>query len=261
MSDRPVRIAYIDTRKEHTLLMLHGFPLNSTMWWPQINGLEPAARVIAPDLRGFGLSGTTEAVWNMGLLADDCLRLLDTLEVTEPVVLAGLSMGGYIALELMRRAPERVKGLILTATRAEADSPEGKAGRDKTIAQVEKEGSAELIETMLPKLLSDHSLQHSAALQTALREMMQAASVAGIIGALHALRDRPDSTGTLPGIEVPTLIIHGQDDKLIPVESARLMQARIPDAALELLPNAGHMPNMEQPDRWNTAALHFLEHL
>lgn len=261
MTAQTVHLAYIDTAKELTLLLIHGFPLNSTQWWPQINGLETAARVIAPDLRGFGQSQVTPGPYSMALLADDCAALLDAAGVREPVVPVGLSMGGYIAFEFLRRYPERVAGLILTATRAAADAPAVREGRDATIRQVQAEGTAALIDGMLPRLLADVTLQQNSELVEAVRAMMAAASVDGVIGALYAMRDRPDSTQMLPVIEVPTLIIHGAEDKIVPLDEARAMQASIPNAALEILPRAGHLPNLEQPQRWNAAALHFLEHL
>lgn len=253
-------MAFQDSADKPTLLLIHGFPLNSNMWVPQLEDLANFVRVIAPDLRGFGHSDGVKAPYSVQMLADDCADLLGYLNVATPFVVCGLSMGGYIALEFYRRYPEHVAGLILTATRAAADSDEGKANRDKMLELVERRGATAVTEPMLQKLLAPGNLEDDE-LMDYLRDLMETASDEGVKGALVALRDRPDSTPMLGDIAVPVLIIHGEDDQIVPVAEAKAMAAAIPDVRLVVLPEVGHMPNLEAPDAFNDAVLDFLEEL
>ncbi len=253
-------MAYQDTCDQQVLLLIHGFPLDSAMWELQLQDLADVARVIAPDLRGHGRSDSVPGPYSMELFSKDIAGLLDYLNIDQPVVVCGLSMGGYIALDFYRRYPERVAGLILTATRAGADSDEGKAGRSKSVATVEAEGTEPIIAGMLPKLMAPDSYEDDE-LVDFVKEIMEGTSVEGMIGALQAMRDRPDSTSTLGKIAVPTLIIHGENDQLIPVAEAEAMYRAIEEAEMVVIENAGHLPNLEQPDVFNDAVVDFLEEL
>ncbi len=252
-------MAFEDSCDRVPVLLIHGFPLSSSLWDFQIDGLADIARVIAPDLRGFGLSESTLPPASVETYASDCARLLDHLGMDGPVVVAGLSMGGYIAFEFCRRYPERVGGLILASTKAGADSAEAKAGRDKTAATVTAEGVKAVADGMLPKLLAPASYDADPELVTFVRDMMLTSSVDGVVGALAAMRDRPDSTPDLPKIDLPTLVIHGHDDQLIPVKEAELMAGAIPDSEMVVMPGAGHLPNLEWPDVFNEVVREFLE--
>ncbi len=254
-------MAYIDTCDQLTVLCIHGYPLNSAMWEPQMEDLAGTVRVIAPDLRGHGRSEPMPGPYSVGLLADDCLGLLDYLGIENPVVVCGLSMGGYVAFEFFRRYPERVAGLILVSTKAKPDTPEGKAARDAAIAKAKKEGVAAVAADMLPKLLASQTYDEDSELVEFVQEMMEDTSLEGMVGALQAMKDRPDSTPTLATIDVPTLIIHGADDQLIPLSEARAMQAAIEGAELVVIPEAGHLPNLEQIDLFSDAVLDFLDAL
>jgi pimeloyl-ACP methyl ester carboxylesterase len=251
-------LAYIDSCDGLTLLMIHGFPFSSAMWEPQVEDLSSVVRVVAPDLRGHGRSEAVPGPYTMEMLADDCVGLLDYLAIYGPVVVCGLSMGGYVAFELFRQIPERIAGLILVSTRAAADTAAAKANRDEMIALAEAEGVAPIAEAMLPKLLSPHTMEHDAEVVEFVQEMMEATSVEGVTGALAAMRDRPDSTPTLAGVNVPALIIHGADDQLIPPAEAEAMYRDMPNAELVMIPNAAHMPNLEQMDEFNDAMTDFL---
>jgi 3-oxoadipate enol-lactonase len=259
--DEDFIMAFQDSCDKPTLLLIHGFPLNSSMWSPQLDDLANFVRVIAPDLRGHGQSDAIAGPYSMELLADDCADLLAHLNVATPFVVCGLSMGGYIALEFYRRYGEHVAGLILTATRAGADSAEGKANRDKMAEMAKREGVTAVADAMLPKLLSPANFADDKELVEFARQMMEGASLEGVVGALAAMRDRPDSTPTLPTIDVPVLIIHGADDQLIPVSEAEAMAKAVPDGRLLIIPHAGHLPNLEQPDAFNDAVIDFLESL
>lgn len=254
-------MAYQDTCDQITVLLIHGFPLDSAMWELQLQDLPDVARLIAPDLRGHGRSDSVPGPYSMKLFSDDIVGLLDHLNIDAPIVVCGLSMGGYIALDFYRRYPERVAGLILAATRAGADSDEGKAARDTAVAGVRAKGTGPLVAAMLPKMLTPATMEEDDEIVDFVKEIMEGASVEGVVGALQAMRDRPDSVADLTEIDVPTLIIHGAGDKLIPLSEAEVMYDAIPDAQLVVVPDAAHLPNLEQPDIFNDAVIDFLEEL
>lgn len=260
MSGERFELSYLDTAKELTLLLIHGFPFNSGMWWSQLNALENQARVIAPDLRGFGQSPpVNETEMSIASYAQDCANLLDSLGIQYPVVVCGLSMGGYIALEFCHLFPERVLGLLLTATRAAADSEEVKARRNDGVITIRRQGVEVYNKGLLPKLFAPQTLKENNSLVQNVKGMMDSSSRAGMITALLAMRDRPDYRPILNAISVPTMIIHGNDDQIVPLAEAQEMQQQIRHARLLALPNAGHLPNLEKPHLWNGLAADFLE--
>ncbi len=252
-------LSFEDSADRVPTLWLHGFPLNSTMWDLQVSGLCDVARLIVPDLRGHGLTEPTPPPYTMEMLATDCVRLLDHVGCTGPVVVAGLSMGGYLAFEICRRFPERVAGLILTATKATADTAEIRAVREKSAQTALTDGVAPIVEGLLPKLLAPGAYDTEPELVEFLKEMMLGTSPEGLAGAQAAMLARPDSTPDLPGLKVPTLIIHGDEDQLIPVAEAEAMAAGMPEADLVIIPGAGHMPNLEEPAGFNEVVREFLE--
>jgi 3-oxoadipate enol-lactonase len=258
---RGFEMAYEDTGGDGIpLLLIHGFPLDRTLWTAQVQGLADAARVIAPDLRGWGESGLPGGAVTMDTYADDLRGLLDALGVKNAVV-CGLSMGGYIAFAFYRQHAHRVRGLILADTKAGPDSPEGKQGRDDNIALARAQGAAAVGDKMLPKMFTPKTLAARADVANAARAMMARQSVAGVVSALKAMRDRPDSTSTLAEITVPTLVIAGAEDQLIPVQEAEAMRAAIRGARLVSIPGAAHLANLEQPDAFNAAVREFLKSL
>ncbi len=240
--------------------LVHGFPLSHRIYDTQIRTLSSAYRVIAPDLRGFCKSPLGGGEVGIDTYADDIAAILDALEV-EQTVLAGLSMGGYIAFAFWRRHPERVRGLVLLNTRAKPDTPEARENRFKTIEAVQQNGLAPLIEGMIPKLLSPVTLRGKAHVVNKLRSIMEGATVEGVVAALRAMANRHDSRPTLATITVPTLIIAGQDDTLIPVEEAEEMALTIPDARLQVLDQAGHLVTMERPRTTSRLIAEFITHL
>ena len=252
-------MAYEDSSDRVPVLLIHGYPLSNMLWDLQIGDLSDIARLIAPDLRGHGQTDPTDPPYSMGLFADDCANLLDQLGMTGPVVVGGLSMGGYVAFEFARRYPEKVAGLILAATRAGADSPEVKEARDKAAGIAIAEGTPSVAEGMLPRLLAPDSYENQPDLVDFVREMMLETSEDGIVGAQAAMRDRPDSTPDLGSIQVPVLVVHGEEDQLIPPAEAEAMAAALPMSRLVLIPGAGHLPNLEKPQEFNDAVREFLE--
>jgi pimeloyl-ACP methyl ester carboxylesterase len=167
-------------------------------------------------------------------------------------------MGGYVAFAFYRKYAHRLQGLILTATRAAADSPQGKALRDQAASTALQEGVATVVDGMLPKLLSPESYESKPELVARLLAIMERTSLEGMLGALMAMKERPDSTPTLDLIQVPALVIHGADDPIVPLEEAQAMAAAIQGAQMEVIPEAGHLPNLENPQAFNHAVREFV---
>ena len=254
-------MAYTDEGEGLPLLLLHGYPLSRRLWQPQVEALSGAARVIAPDLRGHGDTEVPPGPYTVDQLADDAAHLLDALAITTPVVVGGLSLGGYIALAFQRRYPQRTAALILAATRAGADSPAAQANRDQSAATAQSEGAPAIVAAMLPKLLAARTYTDQPAVVAEARAIMHRATVPGLVGALMALKTRPDATAQLAGITVPVLVIHGADDTLIPPSEAEAAARALPHSRLVLVPNSGHLLNLEQPAEFNAAVRTFLASL
>ena len=194
----------------------------------------------------------------MATYAADLAALLDALGVDE-VVLCGLSMGGYVAFEFLRRWRERVRGLVLMDTRAEPDGAEGRRARDVAAAMARESGAGAIADAMLPKLLGAGTAARAPEIVARVRRMITETPVPGIVGALSAMRDRPDSTGLLPTLgELPTLVVVGEEDVLTPPDAARRMAQAIPHARLTTLAGAGHLPPVECPSETTTAIRDFL---
>lgn len=252
-------ICYTDRGSGMPLVLLHGFPLDSRMWDAQVNELSSRWRVIAPDHRGFGRSRSDQP-FTIESLADDAHALLSELKAL-PCVLAGLSMGGYVALAYAKKYPTDLRGLILIDTKAEGDSSEAKEGRQKMIDSARTGGSKVVADQMMPKMLADETPKARPHQAQALRQMMEACPPRTIEHALLAMRDRPDRTTDLPSIPVPTLILVGDHDRITPPDVAESMRAKIPRAQLTIIKGAGHMSPMEQPAQVNQAITRFLNTL
>lgn len=253
-----LNMAFDDVGRGQPVLLIHGFPLNRGMWKPQLEVLSAYARVIAPDLRGHGDTPPTPGPYTMEMLADDCHALLQTLGIKERVIVCGLSMGGYVTLAFYRRHPERVAGLVLVSTRAAADSPEGKANRDRAVEQAREEGPQAIVAAMLSKMLSPHTYAQNPGLVAEVERIMSKTSLDGMIAALLGMKERADATDLLGQINIPTLIIHGADDQIISIKEAESMHRAIKNAQLVILPHAGHLPNLEQSQLFNKTLLEFI---
>jgi pimeloyl-ACP methyl ester carboxylesterase len=255
-----VEIAYTDQGKGTPILFVHGYPLSKAMWEPQVKGLSSSFRVITLDLRGHGESEAPLWLYTMDIFADDIRALLDHLSINQ-VVLAGFSMGGYITFAFYRKYKNRVRALVLADTRPQADTPEGKQGRFKSAQTAFKEGAGPIADAMLPKLLTAQSIQSRPDLVQNVRSIITSTPTTGIAGDLMAMAERPDSVSLLSEINCPTLILVGEQDGLTPPADAKLMAEKIKKSQIEIIPGAGHLSNLEQPDHFTMAVRKFLESL
>jgi pimeloyl-ACP methyl ester carboxylesterase len=228
------------------------------MWQPQLDGLADTARVIAVDLPGFGESATSRGPFTVDSAADMVADFLTTSGVLGRVVVGGLSMGGYVAMAFARRHPHRLAGLILADTRSEPDDDAARQGRAKMIAIANEAGAAGVVEQMLPRLLTELTRTERPEVVDLVRQIARRQSTAAVVAALTALRDRPDATPGLDTMAVPTLILVGEHDAMTPPTLATAMSERIRDSRVVVVPGAGHLSNMENPEAFNTAVSAFL---
>jgi pimeloyl-ACP methyl ester carboxylesterase len=229
------------------------------MWTPQVSGLSQLSRCIVPDLRGFGES-VVEGPYTMDRYADDIAELLDACSVRRAVI-AGCSMGGYVAFAFWRRHRERVLGLALCDTRPGADGEAALEKRRAMIHAARTHGSAAVAEMMIDSLLGPATRERCPEVEREVRALMTSAPDEGVTGAIEAMMQRPDSTPALATIDVPTVVISGEDDAIVPVSEARAMSDAIRDSVFEVVPSAGHLSNLERPAAFNTVFCEFLAHL
>jgi pimeloyl-ACP methyl ester carboxylesterase len=229
------------------LLLVHGHPFDRSMWRPQLARFSARRRVIVPDLRGYGASPGAVPDWPA--LADDLAALLDALRVPRTVV-AGLSMGGQIALDLHARYPQRVAGLLLADTTAAGETPESRTARLAQASRLVDEGMDPYAVEMLYRMVSSAA---PAAVAEHVLAMMRATDPLGAAAAQRARADRPDRTADLASIAVPTVVVVGRDDDLTPVADASVMAERVPGADLVIVDGAAHLPNLENPAAFDAA--------
>jgi pimeloyl-ACP methyl ester carboxylesterase len=258
-------LRYLESGEGRPLVLLHAFPLSADQWLPQLHRVPKGWRFIAPDLRGF--RGAGPAFEDPGLAtlaiddyADDVIELMVHLEIDRAVV-CGLSMGGYVAFGMVRRAPKRIAGLVLANTRATPDTDEGRAGRDKMVDLVNREGPAAIAREMVPKLVGATSRADQPDLEDAVTRLIRMNSTEGIVAGLRALKTRPDSTPVLGAVSCPTLVISADEDVIIPVKEAEAMHAAIPGSTLTVFPKVGHLSNLEASADFSTRLGHFVSDL
>jgi len=253
-----LELAVVDEGNGPPLVLVHGFPLDHTMWNAQIDAFRSRYRVIAPDLRGFGQSDVSTETVTMDRFARDLHQMLQQLAVDPPVVLCGLSMGGYVALAFWRRFASSVRALILCDTRAAADDAAGVQARKQTADLVLAEGPGAIAEGMLVKLFAADAKPE---LVESTRQVMLETRRESMAGALHAMADRPDSVALLKSIDVPTLVVVGRDDAISTVGEMRAISENIAGARFIEVPNAGHMAPLENPSFVNREIDRFLSGL
>jgi pimeloyl-ACP methyl ester carboxylesterase len=252
-------LAYNDDGPGPVVVLLHGFPFDRSMWSHQRSSVGSIYRLITPDLRGHGSTAAPDGIYTVDEMADDVLELLDALQLYEPAVIGGLSMGGYLALSIAARHPERVKALMLMNTRAAADTPEAAKIREGLAGKVEESGdTGPVVDGMLPKLFSRKTFERHPELVARMHARMARTPARTIVGTLRGLAIRPDRTEDLPRIAVPTLVIAGTEDQLIPMEESERIARSMPDARLVTIPDAGHVAPMENHPVTDPAILDFL---
>lgn len=251
-----LELAYDDVGTGQPLLFVHAFPLNRTMWAPQVSALVERCRCVAADLRGFGDSSAAPP-YSMSQYADDLALLLDQLRI-ERTVLVGCSMGGYVAFEFWRRHRDRVRAMVLADTKSGADADEALERRRKLIDVARSDGATAVANLQIAGIVGKTTREKHPDSYDAVHRMMAQARVDGIVGALEAMMARPDSTPTLSTIDVPTLIVVGEEDVLTPPKDARALQAGIAGSTLEIIEQAGHLSSVERPAAFNHVLTEFL---
>lgn len=240
------------------LLLIHGFPLNHAMWEAQLESLSRTCRVIAPDLRGWGDSDRGSEEISMAQAARDLDRLAAALVGDQPIQVGGLSMGGYVAFEMVRQFPQRVSRLILADTRAIADDASTARARRITAASIREKGVVSLAADMPAKLLHPFTMESKPEVLRSLRRMIEMANPEIVAEYLEAMARRRSSEDLLGQISVPTLVVCGSHDVISTPTEMRQIASRIATASFELIEGAGHLPPMEQPGPFNQIVNAFL---
>lgn len=251
-------LAYEDkgdvTSHTSPLVLIHGHPFDRTMWHPQITEFATSRRVVAPDLRGYGASPVIPGITQLSSFAEDIAVLLDDLGVDD-FVLAGLSMGGQIAMECYRQFPHRIRGLVLADTFPAAETEAGKATRNAMADRLLREGMTGYADEVLYKMIAPYA---DADVAAHVHRMMTATAPEGAAAALRGRAERPDYRDLLTTVTVPALVVVGADDEYTPVKDAESMHAALPDSTLRIIEGAAHLPNLERPKDFNRALADYL---
>lgn len=256
------KLNVFDEGEGPVILFVHGFPLDHSMWRKQLEFLVTSHRVIAPDLRGFGGSSRISSdPISMETLADDLHQLLEKLDVVEPIVFCGLSMGGYVGWQFLFKYRSRLRGLIQCDTRAIADDEAGAANRKKLAELVLEKGTQPIAAAMLPNLFSRQMSNAAQALMEETKRVVEATDPRTVAAAALGLAIRPDITDQLGDIDVPTLLLVGADDRISPPDEMRGISQAIPGSQFVVVPDSGHMAPLENPDFCNNAIQEFVDSL
>lgn len=256
-----VETSYYDSGSGPPLLFLHSFGHTKTMWLPQLSYfLQKGYRVIAPDVRGYGESTYVRANYSVTSLSDDIASFVELLEIRKPVIV-GISMGGYIALDIHERHPEMLGALVLSNTKAEADSEEIKGRRRAQILVLEKEGVGQFVETSAPRRLSRKTLDEKPWVLDFVKMLNLSVRPEVLASTLEAMMEKKDYTASLPKIKIPVLITFGTEDVLIPKSAAPNMHEKIPGSKLTSIEGTGHVSNLENASQYNTVLESFLSEM
>ena len=255
------RYEIIDRGEGTPVVLLHGFPFAAESWSGEVGALASTMRFLVPSMRGFGGTPASEMEsLSIDAMADDVAAILDALGVTAPVVVGGLSMGGYVTLAFARRYPRRLRAVVLADTRAEPDNEDARANRDRGIARIEGGDLAGFVADLLPAVLAPETRSDRPEVALRVREMAMRAQPSSVIAMLRALRDRPDARPGLGSIDVPVQVIVGAEDALTPVAAARAMADNMAAgrASVHVIPRAGHLSNLEAPDAFREVLAAFV---
>jgi len=245
-------LSYRNSGQGMPVVLIHAFPFDSGMWREQIKFMQQKSRVIALDLPGFGRSAC-DGRQTIAAMAGEVAGQLEALEVKAPVMICGLSMGGYVALEFFRQFPERVRALGLFSTRAGADTPEGREKRLKTAEEIRSKGLTAFFQELLPNLAGKTTRETRPSLLRVIEAMMASGSPEGVAQALVAMAHRSDLTGLLETLRCPVLVLAGEEDTLIPCTESEAMHRQIPGSRFQRIEKAGHLVNLEQPEAFQKA--------
>jgi pimeloyl-ACP methyl ester carboxylesterase len=254
-----VFVAYDDVGKgEDALLLVHGHPFNRSMWHPQVDRLSSAGwRVLVPDLRGYGQSQVIGGTTPLTTFANDIAALLDNLGI-DRVAMGGLSMGGQIVMEFARLFPARLRAIVLAATLPQAESQDGKRRRREMAERLLREGMAGYADEVLPRMVAARNLVALPDVATHVLAMMQATPPEGAAAALLGRAERPGYELTLKSLNVPALIVVGDEDAFTTRTDAECMHELLTGSELLWMKGVGHMPNLERPEKFNRALVNFL---
>jgi len=255
-----INVSYNDEgpKKAPVIIFIHGFPLNKSMWDKQSEKLKDSYRVIAYDIRGHGDTDLGAIDFSIDLFAQDLIDFMDALKI-EKTMLCGLSMGGYIALNAIEKHPNRFSALILSDTNCTADSSEAKENRIKTIEGIKENGVKKLADGLIPKLFAPESFKTYSEGIAVVKELIVKTPKQSLYNSLHAMANRKETCSKLPEIKIPVLIIVGKEDKITPPEAANAMHEKIKDSSLQIIPNAGHLSNLENQEDFNNQLKKFID--
>lgn len=253
-----MQLAFEQYGNGNPIIFLHAFPFNRNMWQPQIEFfVSKNFKLIVPDLPGFGESQTTSQINKMEKIAISVAELTDSLRIKKASI-CGISMGGYVALNLFRLFPKKFSFLILCDTNSTADSEEIRNNRFRLIEKIEKNGMKAVSDSILEKLLSEHTLKNNKSLVEKIHNQILNADKLGTIAALKGMAKRMDHTFILNKINLPTLLIFGEDDKITDLKTAEKLNNQIPNSKIKIIKNCGHLSNLEKPTEFNIALAEFL---
>ncbi len=253
-----IRLSYTDSGvNAQPVVFIHGFPFNKSSWLPQIGGLGKTYRSLAIDLRGYGDSEAGTDNFSIDLFASDLLQFVEALKLDSPV-LCGLSMGGYIAMNAVNRSPEKFKALVLADTQCIADSEEGKEKRFKTIEKIESEGLQTFADGFVQNVFNKNSLEAKKQAVDDVRKMITGTKKETVTKTLKALAERKETCTGIKKLKLPALIICGKDDNVTPLSQSELLNNSIVGSKLQIIENAGHLSNLEQPEEFNKVLTDFL---
>jgi 3-oxoadipate enol-lactonase len=260
MSRPPIFLRYVEhgARGAEPVVLLHGFPLNGAMWDEVVPALADRYRVIVPDLRGHGATEAPEGPYETVDYAADVIAMLSWLGI-ERAAIVGLSMGGYIALQLITRYPERVSAVVLADTMGRGDSPERQQARAAQADVIRADGLGTFAELVLPRMFSPPVFTERPALVERFRQTITGQRPEAVVAALHGLASRPDMLVPLAEVRIPTLVLVGGEDAATTPDDSRELARVIHGAELVVLPGAGHMSCWEDPAAFNAAVRDFLD--
>ena len=254
-----VAISYHEVGEgEIPILFLHGFPFDKSMWKGQLDHLKNVTRLLAIDIRGFGKSTDETTPLSIDLFTEDLIAFMDKLNIKKAIV-CGLSMGGYIALNAVKNFPERFEALILCDTQCVADTTEGKENRYKVIEQIKENSATEFNEKFIKNVFHPDSISSKTEVVKNLSDVVFANSKEIMMSGLTALAERSETCSSLKDIHIHTLIICGKQDTVTPLAQSEFMNLNIKDSILNIIDNAGHVSNLEQPEAFNKHLSDFLK--